>query len=195
MEASKQSVRETIQGEVKAVVDKFEVAKNEAEEAAIRKRDQIIDLLGRPLVDGFKPRMCIASKINPDYTVIYTPDPIRSATLSDEGLSCLNTLEIWFLASMIVTMIVSLFALFRAWSHRHDFKKVVLERYKWFGIDHGGSASTKNAHIPSQSPEFAEPCECFNNLDAARRTVTKTLTKKDSIHAAMTLVPNFDMLR
>ena len=84
--------------------------------------------------------------------------------LSDEGLKCLNTLEIWFLSSMVLTMVVSLIALVRAWNHRHDFKKVILSRYKWFGIDHGGSSTTKNAHIPTQSPEFAEPCSCFENL-------------------------------
>ena len=84
--------------------------------------------------------------------------------LSDEGLKCLNTLEIWFLSSMVLTMVVSLIALVRAWNHRHDFKKVILSRYKWFGIDHGGSSTTKNAHIPTQSPEFAEPCRCFEKL-------------------------------
>ena len=82
----------------------------------------------------------------------------------EKGLDCLNSLEIWFLASMIVTMIVSLIALFRAWNHRHDFKKVILSRYKWFGIDHSGSSNTKNAHLPTRSPEFAEPCKCFNEL-------------------------------
>ena len=87
-----------------------------------------------------------------------------SMNIFNEGLKCLNTLEIWFLASMIVTMIVSLIALFRAWNHRHDFKKIILSRYKWFGIDHSGSSNTKHAHIPKQSPEFAEPCECFNEL-------------------------------
>ena len=85
-------------------------------------------------------------------------------SILNKGLKCLNTLEIWFLASMIVTMIVSLIALFRAWNHRHDFKKVILSRYKWFGIDHSGSSNTKHAHIPKQSPEFAEPCACFNEL-------------------------------
>ena len=155
---------ETFSSQVKAAVDGFQVAKSKAEAAAIEKKDQIITLLGRNLVDGFKPRTCIASKINPDYTVEYTPDPIRTATLSDEGIGCLNTLEICFLSSMVVTIIVSLMALFRAWSHRHDFKKVVLARYKWFGIDHGGPTNIKNAHIPSQSPEFAEQCHCFNQL-------------------------------
>ena len=65
---------------------------------------------------------------------------------------------------MVLTMVVSLIALVRAWNHRHDFKKVILSRYKWFGIDHGGSSTTKNAHIPTQSPEFAEPCRCFEKL-------------------------------
>ena len=65
---------------------------------------------------------------------------------------------------MILTMIVSLIALFRAWNHRHDFKKVILSRYKWFGIDHSGSSNTKNANLPTQSPEFALPCKCFNEL-------------------------------
>ena len=93
-----------------------------------------------------------------------TPYDSYGMSISDEGLKCLNTLEIWFLASMVVTMIVSLIALFRAWNHRHDFKKVILSRYKWFGIDHSGSSNTKHAHIPRQSPEFAQPCECFNEL-------------------------------
>ena len=42
-----------------------------------------------------------------------------------------------------------------------------LIRYKWFGINHGGIsdyAMMKNAHIPNHSLEFAQPCECFNNL-------------------------------
>ena len=175
-------------------VSQFKVVTSAAEEEAKAKRDQFIRILGRALVDGFKPRMCIAPKINPDYTIEYTPDPIRMSPLSDEGqrcssnlpygiartsntpydsfsmsifdegLKCLNTLEIWFLASMIVTVIVSLIALFRAWNHRHDFKKIILSRYKWFGIDHSGSSNTKHANIPRQSPEFAEPCECFNEL-------------------------------
>ena len=164
LEASQQSVAESLQGGVEAAVDQFKVVTSAAEEQAKAKRDQIIKLLGRELVDGFKPRMCIASKINPDYTVEYTPDPIRMTELSDEGLKCLNTLEIWFLSSMVITMIVSLIALVRAWNHRHDFKKVILSRYKWFGIDHGGKSTTRNAHIPTESPEFAEPCTCFDKL-------------------------------
>ena len=205
MEASQQSVRQTLRDGVNATVSQFQLAKSIAEETAKAKYDQFIRMLGRDLVDGFKPRMCIAPKIFPDYTVQYTPDPIRMTELSDEGrrrssnhpyylraipiqyssyraipvtpcdsygmsisyegLKCLNTLEIWFLASMILTMIVSLIALFRAWNHRHDFKKVILSRYKWFGIDHSGiSSKTKNTQIPIQSDEFADPCQCFNKI-------------------------------
>ena len=91
-------------------------------------RDRIIELLGRNLVDGFKPRMCINSKILPDFTIKYTPEPIRLEVLSDEGLQCMNTLEIWFIISMGVTLGVSFLALLRAWNHRHDFKKVILPR-------------------------------------------------------------------
>ena len=96
-----------------------------------------------------------------------TPDlqyDLYGMSIFNKGLKCLNSLEIWFLASMILTMIVSLIALFRAWNYRHDFKKVILSRYKWFGINHSGSSNTKNAHLPTQSPEFAEPCKCFNEL-------------------------------
>ena len=167
MKASQQSVAATLQDGVEAAVDQFKVVTSAAEEQAKAKRDQIISLLGRELVDGFKPRMCIAPKIrllDSEYTVEYTPDPIRMTELSDEGLKCLNTLEIWFLSSMVLTMVVSLIALVRAWTHRHDFKKIILSRYKWFGIDHGGSSNTKNAHIPTRSPEFAEPCTCFDSL-------------------------------
>ena len=164
MEASQQSVAATLQDGVEAAVDQFKVVTSAAEEEAKAKRDEIIRLLGRELVDGFKPRMCISPKIYDDYTVEYTPDPIRISELSDEGLKCLNTLEIWFLSSMVLTMVVSLIALVRAWNHRHDFKKVILSRYKWFGIDHGGSSYKNNAHIPTRSPEFAQPCTCFDSL-------------------------------
>ena len=77
MEASQKSVADTLQGAAEAAVNGFQVAASAAEEEAKAKRDQIIRMLGRELVDGFKPRMCIASKIYPDYTVEYTPDPIR----------------------------------------------------------------------------------------------------------------------
>ena len=81
----------------------------------------------------------------------------------------MNTLEICFLVSMVLTTIASLIGLIRAWNHRHDFKKIVLPKYKWFGIDHGGSSQTKNAN--TQSSEFAEPCKCFNDLGQSHRMV------------------------
>ena len=70
---------------IKSAVEGFRVAANIAEEQAKAKRDEIINLLGRDLVDSFKPRTCIAPKIFPDYTVDYRPDPIRISVLSDEG--------------------------------------------------------------------------------------------------------------
>ena len=88
MEATKQSVAESL----REGVSQFKIVTSAAEEEAKAKRDQFIRMLGRDLVDGFKPRMCIAPKINPDYTIEYTPDPIRMSQLSDEGQRCSSNL-------------------------------------------------------------------------------------------------------
>ena len=112
--------------------------------------------------------MCVSVTINQysrdDFTVEYTPKPIQWAASSDEGIDCLNILERWFLAFMYLTLGISVLALFRAWNHRHDFKKVISPRYKWFGIDHGGHPKIRSAYIPRHSPEFSQPCHCFDHL-------------------------------
>ena len=88
LEASQQSVTESLREGAAAAVSQFKVVTSAAAEEAKAKRDQFIRMLGRDLVDGFKPRMCIAPKIYPDYTIEYTPDPIRMNELSDEGQRC-----------------------------------------------------------------------------------------------------------
>ena len=92
LEATQQSVADNLPEGAAAAVSPFKVVTSAAEEEAKAKRDQFIRLLGRDLVDGFKPRMCIAPKINPDYTIEYTPDPIRISPLSDEGQRCSSNL-------------------------------------------------------------------------------------------------------
>ena len=88
LEASQQSVTESLREGTAAAVSQFKAVTSAAAEEAQAKRDQFIRMLGRDLVDGFKPRMCIAPKIHPDYTIEYTPDPIRMNELSDEGQRC-----------------------------------------------------------------------------------------------------------
>ena len=144
----------------------FEVVKDLAAEKANNQRDEIIRFLGSDVVDGFKTRMCVNIDIKQTekgiFSVKYTPNPIRFDHASDEGIDCLNRLEIWFLVSMTLTLFVALVALVRAWAHRYDFKKVILPRYKWFGIDHGGPPGIKHSHIPNNV--FAKPCHCFDYL-------------------------------
>jgi len=144
----------------------FEVVKDLAAEKADNQRDDIIRFLGSDVVDGFKTRMCVNIDITQTeketFSVKYTPNPIRFDHASDEGIDCLNRLEIWFLVSMTLTLFVALLALVRAWAHRYDFKKVILPRYKWFGIDHGGPPGIKHSHIPNNV--FAKPCHCFDYL-------------------------------
>ena len=69
-------------------VQEFQVAKNVAEEEAVAILDQFKRILGDDIVDSFKPRMCILPKVQTDYTVDYTPDPLRMTVLSDEGQGC-----------------------------------------------------------------------------------------------------------
>ena len=85
MEESQQSVSESLREGAAAAVSRFKVVTSAAAEEAKAKRDQFIKMLGRDLVDDFKPRMCIEPKIYPDYTIEYTPDPLRMSKLSDEG--------------------------------------------------------------------------------------------------------------
>jgi len=63
---------------------------------------------------------------------------------------------------MALTLFVALLALIRAWAHRYDFKKIISPRYKWFGIDHGGSPGIQVNQIPDDV--FAKPCHCFDYL-------------------------------
>ena len=79
------AVSENAAATVDSAVKGFRLAENLAEKAAKAKRDEVIRLLGRDLVDSFKQRTCIVPKILPDYTVDYRPDPIRISVLSDEG--------------------------------------------------------------------------------------------------------------
>ena len=88
MELSQQSFAESLREGAAAAVSQFKVVTRAAAEEAKEKRDQLIRMLGRDLVDDFKPRMCISLKIYPDYTIEYTPDPIRMRELSDEGPRC-----------------------------------------------------------------------------------------------------------
>ena len=88
--------------------------------------------------------------------------PLRFAKLSDEGIDCLNKLEIWFLVSMAFTLFVASLALIRAYAHRNDFKKVILPRFRWFGIDHGGPLRLKHGQVPNNI--YAKPCRCFDYL-------------------------------
>ena len=76
----------------------------------------------------------------------------------------MNTLEICFLSSMIITVTVSLIGLLKVWNYRQDFIKLISSRYQWFGINHVGSDTSENEDIPTESPEFAEPCKCFDDL-------------------------------
>ena len=128
--------------------------------------DTIVRLVGSEVVDSFKTRMCVTVDITESdqdgYLVKYTPMPIRFYPASDEGIDCLNKLEIWFLVSMALTLFVALLALIRAWAHRYDFKKVISLRYKWFGINHGGPLGIKQSHVPNNI--FANPCHCFDYL-------------------------------
>ena len=144
----------------------FEVVKDLAAEKANNQRDEIIRFLGSDVVDGFKTRMCVNIDIKQTekgiFSVKYTPNPIRFDHASDEGIDCLNRLEICFLVSMTLTLLMALLALVRAWAHRYDFKKVILPRYKWFGIDHGGPPGIKHSQIPNDV--FAKPCHCFDYL-------------------------------
>ena len=144
----------------------FEVVKDLATEKANNQRDEIIRFLGSDVVDGFKTRICVNIDITHtekgNFSVKYTPNPIRFDHASDEGIDCLNRLEICFLVSMTLTLLMALLALVRAWAHRYDFKKVILPRYKWFGIDHGGPPGIKHSHIPNNV--FAKPCHCFDYL-------------------------------
>ena len=132
----------------------------------IPSRDTIVRLVGSEIVDSFKTRMCVTVGITESehegFLVKYTPMPIRFYPVSDEGIDCLNKLEIWFLVSMALTLLVAILALIRAWAHRYDFKKVISPRYKWFGINHGGSPGIKDSHVPSNI--FANPCHCFDYL-------------------------------
>ena len=88
MEETQQSVAESLRDGAAAAVSQFKVVTSAAAEEAKAKRDQFIRMLGRDLVDGFKPRMCITPKIHSDYTIEYTPDPLRMSELSDEGPRC-----------------------------------------------------------------------------------------------------------
>ena len=144
----------------------FTVVKDIATEKAKEQRDKIVRFLGSAFVDDFKPRMCVTIDITESeaegFSVNYTPLPIRFDNVSDEGIDCLNRLEIWFLVSMALTLFVSFLALIRAWAHRYDFKKVISPRYKWFGINHGGPPRIKHSHVPLNI--FASPCHCFDYL-------------------------------
>lgn len=144
----------------------FIVVKDIAAEKAKEQRDKIVRFLGSAFVDDFKPRMCVAIDITESeregFSVKYDPLPISWNNVSDEGIDCLNRLEIWFLISMALTLFVSLLALIRAWAHRYDFKKVISPRYKWFGINHGGPPRIKHSHVPLKI--FAKPCHCFDYL-------------------------------
>ena len=128
--------------------------------------DTIVRLVGSEVVDSFKTRMCVTVDITESdqdgYLVKYTPMPIRLYPVSDEGIACLNKMEIWFLVSMALTLFVALLALIRAWAHRYDFKKVISLRYKWFGINHGGPLGIKQSHVPNNI--FSNPCHCFDYL-------------------------------
>ena len=158
----------------------FTVVKDIATEKAKEQRDKIVRFLGSAFVDDFKPRMCVAIDITESesegFSVKYTPLPIRFDNVSDEGIDCLNRLEILFLVSMALTLFVSFLALIRAWAHRYDFKKVISPRYKWFGINHGGPPRIKHSHVPLNI--FASPCHCFDYLGWFRIRVPRSGSSK-----------------
>ena len=153
----------------------FTVVKDVATKKAQEQRDKIVRFLGSGFVDDFKPRMCVAIDIKESesegFSVNYTPLPFRFDNVSDEGIDCLNRLEIWFLVSMALTLFFSFLALIRAWAHRYDFKKVISPRYKWFGINHGGPPRIKHSHVPLNI--FASPCHCFDYLGWFRMRVPR----------------------
>ena len=88
----------------------FTVVKDIATEKAKEQRDKIVRFLGSAFVDDFKPRMCVTIDITESeaegFSVNYTPLPIRFDNVSDEGIDCLNRLEIWFLVSMALTRVI-----------------------------------------------------------------------------------------
>ena len=113
--------------------------------------------------------------------------PFRFDHLSDEGIDCLNKLELWFIISMALTLFVASLALIRAYAHRYDFKKIILPRYKWFGINHGGPPTIKHTHIPNHI--FAKPCRCFDYLGMISKKFSSSNTITDDISNVALLLP------
>ena len=114
------------------------------------------------------------------FSVNYTPMPIRFDHLSDEGIDCVNEMEIWFIISMILTIFVASIALIRAYAHRYDFKKIILPRYKWFGINHCGTLESKRSPIPNNI--FAKSCRCFDYLGLiSKMSIFQNVTDQQKI--------------